>query len=761
MWNSAALWNANWNTNIGVDLSYHDRERWLVIAIGADNLYGTAGFPSSVSVSGIAATQLATLNSGNQHLSFWKCRYPWGFRPVVRPVWSGTFSNTSVAVASYDGEPTLVDSAFSLSNSTITNTDVSSTVTATSGNELLAVAFWNTTDDDPDWAGGYIPDFDAASATAGCYGEGVSDTGLTAGDHTVTINLTGERPKFGVICFSVAAHSGNYRYGSIGNEATSTRTASMPITLPPGATTGDLVVVVAGAQGTAYTGNTPSITTGTGWSVDLADDVTYGYRGMIFASKVLTGSGDTPTITWPQASTGTWLAILFPGGGTVDAVAAISGDGTSIDPVTADPGSSAERVWGVFAAAWNQSDPNNTTYFEDWGVSRYSGVPTGYTEQQLSVGHSVADYRHHEILYISKIATASSDNPGALSLNGAPTLPQFAINFGITLSGGSTSYDLDGDVQTYTLTGNAADLVRSLVLTAETGSLLLTGNAAQVLAAREIAAGTGAFLLTGNANTFDRVLLLTGETGSFALTGNAAGLVRALELSAETGGLLLTGNEADFDRARLLEAETGSFTLTGVAANLHRTLLLSAETGAFVLTGNAADLLTGVDLAAETAAFALAGNEVTLVRELLLAAETGSFSLTGIDAALEAGSALTAETGGFALTGNEVTLQRVLVLDAETGTFTLTGNAADLTRGRELLAETGSFALSGNAAGLSRNLLIVADSAQFVLTGIAADLIYSAAAVARFAYPNEGPNVVTLSGSLNSVDIVDETPNSV
>ena len=87
-------------------------------------------------------------------------------------------------------------------------------------------------------------------------------------------------------------------YQSRSNSSGTPTGTSFPVTLPSGATTGDLVLVIFT---TAFsTTSTASITSGTGWTFvgpRRGGSGGTGYPGVYYGWKILDGSGDTPTIT--------------------------------------------------------------------------------------------------------------------------------------------------------------------------------------------------------------------------------------------------------------------------------------------------------------------------------------------------------------------------------------------------------------------------------------------------------------------------------
>lgn len=121
-----------------------------------------------------------------------------------------------------------------------------------------------------------------------------------------------------------------------------------------------------------------------------------------------------------------------------------------------------------------------------------------------------------------------------------------------TLGGGGPTYTLTAATGTFTLTGQAANLVVSRKLTTATGSFTLTGQSANLKVSRKLTAATGTFSLTGiSANLVytpvsGATYTLTAQTGVFNLTGQAAAFKVSRKLTAGTGVFYFVGNAANF-----------------------------------------------------------------------------------------------------------------------------------------------------------------------------------------------------------------------
>ena len=171
--------------------------------------------------------------------------------------------------------------------------------------------------------------------------------------------------------------------------------------------------------------------------------------------------------------------------------------------------------------------------------------------------------------------------------------------------------------------------------------------------AAPLVAGSGSFSLTGQTANLLRSLEVNADAGAFTFSGQSANLIRALEVNADVGSFLLDGQDATLFKSINVAADAGAFTLTGIAADLLRDLLISGEVGSYVLTGQDVALYRQIPIIADTGVFTLSGQDVDLTVQLLLSASAGGFTLNGQTANLIRSLFVLSETGAYVLTGQD------------------------------------------------------------------------------------------------------------
>lgn len=290
-------------------------------------------------------------------------------------------------------------------------------------------------------------------------------------------------------------------------------------------------------------------------------------------------------------------------------------------------------------------------------------------------------------------------------------------HLGTTSGGSGKGVTLYQDQLTFTITYTEPALPK--------GSYTLTGNAANLLK------GSALHATLGNIRQEDGALFLL-ESGdqllaetTFDVAWKTVAGVKGVSMPAAKGTFTLTGNAATLSRTRVQSASTTAFTLTGKTANLLRGYPLSATVTTFAETGNTANLLKGYKQIANVTTFALSGTTTGLIRTRLYPASTTAFTLTGNTAGLVKQTTLTASTTSFTLTGKAVAFPRTYKFTSTVTTFALTGTTTGLKRALVQAASPTAFTLTGQTVGFTLGKKFIATVTPFTLTGNAASSVRS------------------------------------
>lgn len=204
-----------------------------------------------------------------------------------------------------------------------------------------------------------------------------------------------------------------------------------------------------------------------------------------------------------------------------------------------------------------------------------------------------------------------------------------------------------------------------------------------IVTAYTLAAAQGSFSLTGQATNLLSGRKVTAAQGSYAVNGQTVALAHGYKVTASQGSFSLGGQAVTLTSQRKLTATQGSYALNGQSGNLLAGHRLAAAQGAYSLGGQAVNLLAGHLLAAAQGSYAVNGQAVALIftpgaGAFTLVAAQGGFALSGQPVALLAAHLLAAAQGGYALNGQPITLAAARVLLADLGSFALAGQALAL-----------------------------------------------------------------------------------
>ena len=348
-------------------------------------------------------------------------------------------------------------------------------------------------------------------------------------------------------------------YVPTGNLATAQSTeTNAQAAMPAPGTLSNLRIVVSAARATATTfrtringanGNQSVSITGTGVFEDTtnSDTVTVGLPVTI---STTTGTGvDTLTLVHASLlytpSTAQMSPVLS---GPASAVTLSSGVTRYYNPqgllsaATSEPGSQQiAPVAGTISNFLIDVASNGSISTTTW-VFRVAGVDTALTFTVPATSTGVfSDTTHSATAAVGDLLSAKGS--GGTTAN----LSFRSMGFAITAP---NVYSMTAAASSFSLTGQNAGLLASLVMAAAAGSFAMTGQDV----------GLTYTSLVG--------YTITAGVGSFALSGQDAALKYGAVMSAGAASFSLTGQDVAFRAPLRLVADCGSFSMTGQAVNL-------------------------------------------------------------------------------------------------------------------------------------------------------------------------------------------------
>lgn len=411
------------------------------------------------------------------------------------------------------------------------------------------------------------------------------------------------------------------------------------------------MAVVYQAAGSAIASGISSVNVS--WPIHATDDIgilvleSFTAAWTIPSGWTLLASSDATftelNIYWKRATSSAEPAVATGFPGTADHVVArivtFRGCVATGSPVL----TSATSTKTVASTSWSAPSITTTTAseFVVYGVSRDNDSSSLASFSNPTNANLVSPTE------IGEAATALGDGGG------------FVVGYGVKATAGATgittgtvsssrnasvtfslqaapnAYVLTADKGTYSFTGNAATLARTVVLASSSGNFIETGNAASLSRGLKLASLPGLFNENGNNAALLAGRIVTGSTGVFSFTGNAATFTKTTAsktLLADVGAFTSTGNDAGFNLSRKLTSSTGAYSETGNAAGLQATRKAMAASGAFTLTGNAAAFGVARKVSASLGNFALVGNNATFGNTYTIQCSPNAFAVTGADA---------------------------------------------------------------------------------------------------------------------------------
>lgn len=209
-----------------------------------------------------------------------------------------------------------------------------------------------------------------------------------------------------------------------------------------------------------------------------------------------------------------------------------------------------------------------------------NGMPVSQIYRIVSqVGRYTADWTSSAALNAAIIV--GTYRAAATFVAGASTGPGIVI-------GSSTSFVGEGTIGAPDTTSGA------FTLTAAAGSYSISGQAATLLKSRILTAAAGSYTISGQAASLKVGYKLTADAGSYSISGQAATILHNSVLTAVAGSYAISGQAAALLKSRIVVADAGAYAISGQAASI----VYTPAAGAFTLAANAGSYaISGQDAA--------------------------------------------------------------------------------------------------------------------------------------------------------------------
>lgn len=143
----------------------------------------------------------------------------------------------------------------------------------------------------------------------------------------------------------------------------------------------------------------------------------------------------------------------------------------------------------------------------------------------------------------------------------------------LTYTPTGAAYFLTADAASFTITGQAAGLLKGSNLVSDAGSYLITGESAGLKLGKNLLAGQGVFQIDGQSVILGRSSVAGHDTGEFHINGVSATLNLNRNLQVGAGSYSISGQDVNFSIGATgqysIEAEVGLFYISGKDANLN------------------------------------------------------------------------------------------------------------------------------------------------------------------------------------------------
>lgn len=311
----------------------------------------------------------------------------------------------------------------------------------------------------------------------------------------------------------------------------------------------------------------------------------------------------------------------------------------------------------------------------------------------------------------------SSDHPitaeaGAFAVTGVDAGLLYGAPVAITAEAGS-----------FAITGQAVTITEASTVLADTGTVSVSGVAANLLVTRLLSATRRIFVIVGNnaALPYNRSIL--GSAGSVSITGIAAQLIEGSVLPSQTGVFSVTRNPASVTATRILTAAGRSFSILGISATLRPARTLSAAKGTVAVTGIAADWNYIPVVNFNTGNFTISGGSTQLLTTRFVTGDRGIYTISGQSTPFNKGRRIAADVYSSLITGNTASVLRNAELNTTTRTYHINvGGPPNIDITRLLTAATYNTVIVGKDATLSiaNNQSLVTETGSIIITTVQA-----------------------------------------
>lgn len=510
-----------------------------------------------------------------------------------------------------------------------------------------------------------------------------------------------------------------------------------------GATTGDLVVVIAQYRGNA-TIQVGSETGGMTWnSLTQFNDTgnlcavrifwcrwdSAIYNGNNPNFEVVSGSGSIAFTTVghifrPTTSSNTWA---------VDNTLASTAYSAPSTPFTVTrTGVTTTQASTVAIASWFSEDDNT------WGSLSGTGWSVlGDAQYRNTTGSDMSASFAYKVQTssgatnnVSKNQATFGGDAGVTAIlsfyeitSGAYTLAITAASFSVTniAVGLLAARKIALSVTTYSLTPKNLNLLHGYKVIVSTASFILTNIAIGLSASRRVAISPLSLSVTPISTGLLIGKRLTLATSSYSLSYQNVGLSIQRRIVITTGSYLVTGQSIVLLATRRLSISTANYTVSLINVGLNSGFRLSISPASYALTTITTGLIAARTMPVTAISYAVMTNSVALRSARLLLLTPAAVSLTLADVGLLYGTiasySLQINTMSLTLTRNQVGLLVNRTLQVNGISFNLANNNIQLLTGRKIFISTAPLITNWQTVALLFGRIFDVSTATYTLTG--------------------------------------------